>query len=78
MGEKRMRNTRLDLWSSVLTHLEEAALNPEQRSAALSHALEASARVTAAMGTALLRPHAGGVVPWQVNYAGARHEELQR
>lgn len=78
MGEKRMRNTRLDLWSSVLTHLEEAALNPEQRSAALSHALEASARVTVAMGTALLRPHAGGVVPWQVSYAGARNEEMQR
>jgi len=35
MGEKRMRNT-IDLWSSVLTHLEEAALNPEQRSAALT------------------------------------------
>jgi hypothetical protein len=78
MGKKRMRNTRLDLRSSVLTYLEKAALEPDQRSAALSRALEASACVTAATGTALLRPQANGVVPWQVNYVGARNEEMQR
>ncbi len=63
---------------STLAYLEQAALYPDQRSAALDHALKAIAHDVAAVGTALLRPRMDGVVPWQVKYVGARKKEMQR
>ncbi len=59
------------------TGLEQAALYPDQRSAALDHVLEAIAHDVAATGTALLRLRTDGVVPWQVKYVGARKKEMQ-
>lgn len=73
-----MGNTRQDPRFSALAYLEQAALYPDQRSAALNHALKAIAHDVTAVGTALLRPRTDGVVPWQVKYVGAQEKEMQR
>lgn len=79
MRERRIGNTGQDpLRFSTLAYLEQAALYPDQRSAALDHALKAIAHDVAVVGTALLRPRMDGTVPWQVEYAGARKKEMQR
>ena len=74
-----MGNTRRDPPRvSSLAYLERAALYPDQRSAALDHALKAIAHDVAVVGTALLRPRMDSAVPWQVKYEGARKKEMRR
>jgi hypothetical protein len=79
VSERRMGNTGQDPPRfSTLAYLEQAALYPDRRSAALDQALKAIAHDVAAVGTALLRPRMDGVAPWHVKYAGARKKEMQR
>ena len=61
-----------------LSHLEEAALSIDRRSATLRRALKQVVNAVPAAGTALIRPRTDGTVSWQVEYVGTRRAEMQR
>ena len=73
-----MRRERRGLELSAEGYLELAALNLEERSASLRHALEQVLRTTRAAGTALIRPRVDSYGPRLVEYVGPSKTEMLR